>query len=59
MVHRQDGGAVVVHIVRNSLNYVSWKLRKVVAADLRSIYTSATEQEASNEAAGVRGQVGC
>ena len=36
----------IVHMVRNSLNYVSWKLRKVVAADLRSVYTSATEQEA-------------
>jgi putative transposase len=36
----------IVHMVRNSLNYVSWKLRKLVAADLRSIYTSATEQEA-------------
>ena len=36
----------IVHMVRNSLNYVSWKLRQVVAADLRSIYTSATEQGA-------------
>ena len=36
----------IVHMVRNSLNYVSWKLRKVVAADLRSIYTAATENEA-------------
>lgn len=36
----------IVHMVRNSLNYVGWKLRKVVAADLRSIYTSATEHEA-------------
>jgi len=36
----------IVHMVRNSLNYVSWKLRKVVAADLRSIYTAATEIEA-------------
>lgn len=36
----------IVHMVRNSLNYVSWKLRKVVAADLRSIYTSPTENEA-------------
>jgi putative transposase len=36
----------IVHMVRNSLNYVSWKLRKVVAADLRSIYTAATEHEA-------------
>jgi putative transposase len=36
----------IVHMVRNSLNYVGWKLRKVVAADLRSIYTAATESEA-------------
>jgi putative transposase len=36
----------IVHMVRNSLNYVSWKLRKTVAADLRSIYTAATEGEA-------------
>ena len=33
-------------MVRNSLNYVGWKMRKVVAADLRSIYTAATEGEA-------------
>ena len=33
-------------MVRNSLNYVGWKMRKVVAADLRSIYTAATESEA-------------
>lgn len=36
----------IVHMVRNSLNYVDWKMRKVVAADLRSIYTAATESEA-------------
>ena len=36
----------IVHMVRNSLNYVSCKLRKVVAADLHGIYTAATEQEA-------------
>ena len=36
----------IVHMVRNSLNYVSWKLRKVVAADLRSIYTATTESQA-------------
>ncbi len=28
------------------MNYVSWKLRKAVAADLRAIYTSATVEEA-------------
>ena len=36
----------VVHMVRHSLNYVSWKMRKAVAADLRRIYTSATADEA-------------
>ena len=36
----------IVHMVRNSLNYVSWKQRKAVAADLRAIYTAATETEA-------------
>lgn len=36
----------VVHMVRHSLNYVSWKRRKEVAADLRRIYTAATAEEA-------------
>ena len=36
----------IVHLVRYSLNYVSWKLRKVVAADLRAIYAAATAAEA-------------
>lgn len=36
----------IVHMVRYSLNYVSWKLRKEVAADLRAIYTAATVDEA-------------
>ena len=36
----------IVHLVRYSLNYVSWKLRKAVAADLRTIYTAATAEEA-------------
>lgn len=38
----------IVHMVRHSLNYVSWKLRKEVAADLRRIYTSATLDEAEH-----------
>lgn len=37
----------IVHMVRYSLNYVSWKLRKEVAADLRTIYTAATVDEAA------------
>lgn len=36
----------IVHLVRASLNYVSWKQRRAVAADLRRIYTSATVAEA-------------
>jgi putative transposase len=36
----------IVHLIRASLNYVPWKRRKEVAADLRKIYRSATEAEA-------------
>jgi putative transposase len=36
----------IVHLVRHSLNYVGWKERKQVAADLKTIYSSATEAEA-------------
>ena len=39
----------IVHMVRYSLNYVSWKLRKDVAADLRAIYTAATSDEAERQ----------
>ena len=37
----------LVHLVRNSLNFVSWKQRKAVASDLRMIYTATTEVEAA------------
>lgn len=36
----------VVHMVRNSLRYVSWKHRKGVARDLRKIYTAPTVEAA-------------
>jgi putative transposase len=36
----------IVHMVRHSMEYVSWKQRREVAADLRSIYTSATAEGA-------------
>jgi putative transposase len=36
----------IVHLVRHSLNYVGWKERKSVAADLKRIYNAATEAEA-------------
>lgn len=36
----------IVHKIRQSLKYVSWKERKRVAADLKKIYTAATAEEA-------------
>jgi putative transposase len=39
----------IVHMVRNSLRYVSWKHRKGVARDLRRIYTAPTAEAAEQE----------
>ncbi|WP_437180605.1 IS256 family transposase [Microbulbifer thermotolerans] len=39
----------IVHMVRNALKYVSWKDYRAVTADLKSIYTSATEAAARVE----------
>jgi len=36
----------LVHMVRHSLNYVSWKQRKDVAADLKAIYQAPTIEQA-------------
>jgi putative transposase len=36
----------VLHQIRNSLKYVSWKDRKAFAADLRAIYQAATREAA-------------
>jgi putative transposase len=36
----------IVHLIRNSLDYASWKHRKDVAAALRPIYTAPTAQAA-------------
>jgi transposase-like protein len=36
----------IVHMVRNSLAYVPWKDRKIVAADLKTIYRADTEETA-------------
>lgn len=38
----------IVHLIRNSLQYVSYKDRKEVAASLKTIYQSATVAEAEN-----------
>ena len=39
----------IVHLVRNSLNYVSWKMRKEIASDLKRIYQSSTAEEAEQK----------
>jgi len=36
----------IVHMVRNSMKYVPWKDYKAIAADLKRIYQSVTEDEA-------------
>jgi putative transposase len=41
----------IVHLVRNSLNYVGWKQRKQVASDLKLIYRAATREDAERELA--------
>ena len=39
----------IVHMVRNSLKYVTWKDYKAVTADLKTIYRSTTEDQAQLE----------
>src|ERR1700688_3233951 len=39
----------IVHMVRASLNYVSWKERKQVAGDLKAIYRAAPQPQAELE----------
>ena len=39
----------IVHMVRGSLNFVNWKERKAVAADLKAIYRAETKEQADQE----------
>lgn len=39
----------IVHLIRNSLDYASWKDRKALAAALKPIYTAATAEAAQAE----------
>jgi len=39
----------IVHLIRNSLDYASWKDRKLLAAAIRPIYTAASAQAAEAE----------
>lgn len=38
----------IVHQIRSSLRYVSWKDRKAVAKDLKTVYTATTEEDAQS-----------
>ena len=46
----------IVHLVRASLNYVSWKERKAIAQELKAIYRAATAAEAERELAEFAGR---
>lgn len=48
----------IVHLVRNSVKYVSWKDRKALCADLKLIYRSATEENALQELDNFEGRWG-
>jgi putative transposase len=37
----------IVHLIRNSLDFVGWKERKLVAAELKNIYRATTEDAAA------------
>jgi putative transposase len=49
----------VVHLIRNSLDYASWKDRKPLAAALRPIYAAANACAAPRLRRGMPGGVGC
>src|SRR5262245_31078711 len=46
----------IVHLVRAALNYVPWKVRKSVAADLRLIYRASTAAEAEQQLVQLEGK---
>ena len=47
----------IVHMVRASLNYVTWQDRKQVVAALKPVYRAATADEAERQLQSVRGAV--
>ena len=44
--HRNAGQTCIVHLIRNSLDYASWKDRKMLAKALRPIYAAANAEAA-------------
>ena len=49
----------IVHLIRNSLRYVSWKDRKAIATDLKMVYSAATESEAEQALVDFDGEARC
>jgi putative transposase len=39
----------IVHMIRNSVRFVSWKDRKKITSDLKNIYRAATEEEGKKQ----------
>ena len=48
----------LMHMVRNSLQYVSWKQRKEVATDLKTIYQTSAAEQTGTEPGGFREEMG-
>jgi transposase-like protein len=48
----------IVHLIRHSMNFCSWKDRKTVAADLRPIYEAPTAEEAARQLDSFEGKWG-
>ncbi len=46
---KSDIQRCIVHQIRNSLKYVSWKERKTLATDMKTVYGASTEEEAKTQ----------
>ena len=48
----------IIHLIRNSLAFVSWKDRKIIMPDLKAIYRAETRRGRLGPARCIRGEVG-
>jgi putative transposase len=48
----------IIHLIRNSLAFVSWKDRKLIMPDLKAILSGADRRGRARRTRCVRGQVG-
>ena len=49
LIPESDVQRCVVHQIRNCLKYVSWKEKKELAKDMKTIYGASTEEEAKKQ----------